>query len=334
MMTVPHSQSDPKTFYSERYTQLVRYEFVGDQPSLRDDGNDGSQMCRFCGRGKPDVSFCMRAHAVPEFLGNRSLLSMNECDECNKFLADNYEDHLGKWSLYARALSQVERKHRTGKSSRPTYKDPTGSVRIESPHGGLHIHLSDPAFKSQLQRQEGPFDLLLPTDGMSQPYVPIRAAKALLKIACSVCPLEELDQCRPAIEWLMGRNRLSLSMFPVLYAFSPGRIASEAGEVLLLRRRTEDPIPYLWGIVSFANHRLQFFVPLCPADSGWFRIGERTQIDCTHYPTRFGADWQFGKTEYGVLDWSGTEPIRRSASVTLRLIPVNRSATSTNGNEL
>ncbi len=188
----------------------------------------------------------------------------------------------------------------------------------------MNIHLPDLALKARLEAQQGPIDFTLPTDGTSQPHVPIRAAMALVKIACSVCPFEHFEQCRPAVEWLMGRNTLSVSMFPVLYAFTPGPISTEAGEVILLRRTTEDPIPYLWGIVSFANHRLQFFVPFCPADSNWFRIGEPTKVHCKHYPTRFGADWPFGETQYCVLDWSGTEPVQSSASVTFHLVRASR----------
>ncbi len=107
-MSLSENASDPKTFYSERYTEAVKYPLVPGHPELlQDHENDASRRCRFCGRGEPDVSFSNYAHAVPEFLGKNSLRSMNECDACNTFLAYNYEDDLSKWSLYPRALSQI-----------------------------------------------------------------------------------------------------------------------------------------------------------------------------------------------------------------------------------
>ena len=56
------------------------------------------------------MTFKSDAHAVAEFLGNRSILSLNECDECNARFATEYEDHLSKWSLFARSVSQVRGK--------------------------------------------------------------------------------------------------------------------------------------------------------------------------------------------------------------------------------
>ena len=139
------------------------------------------------------------AHAVAEFLGNRSILSLNECDECNARFATEYEDHLSKWSLFARSVSQVR-----GKKKRPTFKNPDETLRVGAGEHGLFIHLTDPALTRKLMAESGPYKFTVLADASSQPYVPIRAAKALVKFACSVCPPQELGQCQRAINWLMG----------------------------------------------------------------------------------------------------------------------------------
>ena len=134
-------QGNAKAFYYERYEEIARYPFVADRPILiRDHAIDGDRRCRFCGRGIPDVTFRRDAHAVPEFLGNKSLFSMNECDDCNAILASGYEDHLAKWTHFFRAMMRVSRK---GKAGGPTYKAvASGDVaRVESEDGGVNIHL-------------------------------------------------------------------------------------------------------------------------------------------------------------------------------------------------
>ena len=44
----------------------------------------------------PDVEFQALAHAAPDFLGNASIISMNECDDCNDYFGRDCEDHLSK----------------------------------------------------------------------------------------------------------------------------------------------------------------------------------------------------------------------------------------------
>lgn len=304
------------SYYSENYEEISRYPFLSEKKTRIQDHVDlAERRCRFCGKGVPDVAFSKTAHAVPEFLGNRDILSMNECDVCNDYLATQYEDHLSKWSQYPRALSQIK-----GKKKKPTFKNPGETLRVESDQSGLQIAVSDPSFTSKPLQGPGPHTLPLPSDAESQAYIPLRAALTLVKIACSVCPPEELEQIAPAISWLRKPDNFTISCFTVMYAFTPGPISSEASEVVLLRRKVDKPIPYLWCVVQFANHRLQTFVPLCPADADWIKPGANVSLKFTHFPTRFGTEWPFGETTLGWFDWSGVAPVQSSATASLHVL--------------
>ena len=306
-------------YYAERYDAIARYALAAERKIyLKDHLDDASRTCRYCGRGTPTVSFANTAHAVPEFLGNRSILSLNECDECNHYLANNYEDHLSKWSLFARAASNVAGK------KKPTFKNPDQSMRIDAGASGLKITITDPDLLANLLTQNGPYAFALPADATSQPYVPIRAAMALIKIACSVCPTADFNECAPAIGWLMGRIKVQIPGLPVLYSFTPGPINDKASEVILLRRKVDEPIPLLWCLVQFRHHRLQMFVPFCPADRTWMAVDHPVTVSCVHFPSRFGPDWQYGDGEYKVLDWSGTEAARTSATASFHINQVVR----------
>jgi hypothetical protein len=43
------------------------------------------RVCRFCGLGADKTKFNKDAHAIPELLGNKHLLSDSECDACNEW---------------------------------------------------------------------------------------------------------------------------------------------------------------------------------------------------------------------------------------------------------
>ena len=178
-MLSSQEQMESLAFYEQYHLVFDRPLVAGRHIKLSDSGAD-SGFCRFCRLASPETTFRSVAHAVPEFLGNKSLVSQNECDTCNRKLAQRYEDDLSKWFGPMRAISQIK-----GKSGVPTYKDK--DVRIEVGNKGLEIGVVTDHLEAAL-KFDGPFALKLPVSTPTQPYVPINAAKALVKIACSLCP--------------------------------------------------------------------------------------------------------------------------------------------------
>ncbi|MFO0840861.1 MAG: HNH endonuclease [Gemmataceae bacterium] len=298
--------------FAARYDLVREFRFVQDRPErLADHSDEVDRRCRFCKRGRPEVSFKEVAHAAPEFLGNRAIVSMNECDGCNAFFGKEvdgkggYEAHLANWSLLARSLAGVPRK----KSGRPTFK--SADLRVGSNATGLQLNVPSPATGVEALAAWQPGEWELPGDTTSPPYIPIRAAKALVKVACSLCPTALLPECAGAIDWLMGRKTIRLAPFPVLYAFTAGVIGDELNGVTLLRRKGEGHEPFLWCVVRFRNFQLQTFVPFCQSDGNWLKEDEPCALKLAYYPAPFGPE---AGTQYGQGDWSGevetTETVR------------------------
>ena len=299
--------------FDERYDVALRHPLVAPRPIMLPADDLAQRRCRFCGRDSTEVSFSDDAHAISNLLGNKSLFSPNECNDCNRRYGQKYEDHLGKWSNLARALAQIQGK----KNKKPTFK--SNDLRVESVASGLSIHVPSPHSEEELLADGVPVVIELTGNTAAQPHVPIRAAMALVKMACSVCPSEDLRECQNAIAWLAERQGFRMSQLPVYFAFTPGPISDAASEAVLLRRKGDSAEPYLWFVVQFRNFRFQVFVPGCPADKHWAGEGSRIPVTLKHYPSRFGPDWPFGPTTFCWGDWSGTEPVRMTAKVTLRV---------------
>lgn len=304
-MTPQEREAAANRHYDEHYEVAVDYPFIAAKPlrlNDHDPRDQAARRCRFCHRGKPEVTFDERAHAVPEMLGNKFIYSMNECDACNARLAERYESHLGHWSLFARTVSQIK-----GKSGDPSFKNPDGKLRIASGDQGLHIDLTKFSIHPDSQYEDGRWRFTLPTEVVSAPFIPLRAAQALVKIACSVCRTEDLPQCAPAIDWLMERATMRVQPFLMFHGFTPGPLDERCGRVVLLRRKTQALEPYLWCVIQSGGHRYQVFVPGCPADRA-FLAQDRVKFTAWHYRiTEFGTDWPYGATEYKQLDWSGEQ---------------------------
>src|SRR3954449_8349952 len=94
-------------------------------------GDRQNRQCRFCGR-PPEATFRTDAHAIPEALGNRTLLTAHEWDDCNQFFGRTIENDFGNWSKPMRTLALVR-----GKGGKvPSMKDRSqGDWRIDGTSG-------------------------------------------------------------------------------------------------------------------------------------------------------------------------------------------------------
>jgi hypothetical protein len=307
-----------RAYYTDRYEVIVDYGFVTHPPirlNDHDPKNQAARRCRFCGLGPASVTFKKKAHAASEMLGNKTIRSMNECDSCNERFSAEYESHLGKWSQFVRSVTQMK-----GKGGAPGYVNPSGTMRLDNSGGRLNIHLTDKSLFEKAVAAQGPFSFDLPADAPSPPYIPLRAAMALVKMACSVCPLEDLPQCLRAIGWLMTGAGISVSNFVVLRGFTPGPPEAFTSKVILLRRKRPGHEPYLWCVLQCLNHRVQFFVPGCPADDHIFGTGAVT-IPAWHYRLpEIPFDWPPGESEYWREDWSSQEEKQTSVAVAFQVL--------------
>ena len=59
-----------------------------------------------CGRVLTKDFFQKRAHAVSEGIGNRSIFTSYECDDCNQRFADHEENELGELFICIRHLEK------------------------------------------------------------------------------------------------------------------------------------------------------------------------------------------------------------------------------------
>lgn len=80
------------------YTKLVVFKNIENQSIQEVHGQNipkRERKCIFC--GNENAKFTTVAHTVSENIGNKSLISHFECDECNQSFDKMFEDDLGKY---------------------------------------------------------------------------------------------------------------------------------------------------------------------------------------------------------------------------------------------
>jgi hypothetical protein len=163
-------------FYTANYDALI---WQGLQPSNRlPKLGSKPQTCCFCDRSRPEVTFEKKAHAVPELIGNKTLFTLYDCDECNNRFS-SFEDDFAKMTLGDRSISRTR-----GKQAVPTLTSKGKKSRIEHAASGLVMkQYIDEGFIA-LDEQASQLKISYET----QPFRPLGAYKCLAKMAYTLLP--------------------------------------------------------------------------------------------------------------------------------------------------
>ena len=300
-MKINPDQEKAVDFYDQNYAGIdPLYVEPGRRMFLGDSQN---RSCRFCNKKSPDVSFRKKAHAIPELLGNSSLFSDYECDDCNTFFGSTIENDLGNWTKPSRTFARIR-----GKSGVPAIKK-VGNVegwRIDYDVSGFHIkqYESDPFI--EIDETEKRLRLELRRDV----FTPVAVLKAFVKIGMTIFPPEELANFRTALNWIRNPNhdKALVAECPVIHTFQPGPMRNDLIVLMLMRRRREvSDVPYAFMVFGYGNDVFQVFLPSPEQDKGI--DGKRLTFPA--YPTPGGVDPQrYGTARVRVLNLCGRQPVK------------------------
>jgi len=255
------------------------------------------QRCRFCGKGGPEVTFGDIAHAVPESIGNRRLLSEYECDNCNRSFGSGIENDFGNWSKPLRLLAG-----RRGKKGIPTLKGggPSG-WRIERTGSRFEIFAGANADNRPFTASEDHRTLKLTLT--RDPYVPIAVLKTFVKMALSVMPDDEFTNFGETRDWLMetGMSNDFIQIPSAEWLVTTNTPANSFAIHLITRKQdAPDRVPYAFLLLSYGMQRFQANVP-CPKRDGGVTV--ETPIELKPFPWPDAAE---DVLYAGEMDLSGT----------------------------
>lgn len=258
-----------QNFYSiETEKKLISMGDFLDKPVFLEDNI--KNICRFC---KSIISNKNqdKPHAIPHSLGNKFLFTSYECKNCNNKFSDletNFASYLGKLT---RQMSRIK-----GKSGYPKFKasDKKSSINTD----GKLVTVKQEKNMADLYTIEGNKITL---KAVKDTYIPSKVYKCLTKIALTLIPEYELQNFSETMKWINGEttsyddNLLFLCKgYRLDYNF-PLR-------AILLRRKNEEGLFYMYFVVTFSNFFLQIRIPYCSLDLN--NLNNGTPIKISTYP--------------------------------------------------
>jgi hypothetical protein len=198
-------------------------------------------QCRFCAETKQEF-FLNRSHTFPEGLGNKWILSADECDKCNKTFA-LYDDALCKSVGPILTIGGIKGKENKVRQSGRSKGGHNIRHLTESGQHRISVQLLD--IDDGIQPPTGSAitfgpdqKIAIDTPTPNEKFIPRLAYKALVKMGLALLPLEDLPNFSRLIQWIQSPS--DNEDFPFLdVGISVGSLgnAPELLSAVIFRRR-------------------------------------------------------------------------------------------------
>lgn len=289
-------------FYDENYDLMLLKHL--DKPGKIHIPAAKSGQCRFCKRVKPDAKFSKEAHAFPELIGNKTLISSDECDDCNQLFSETVEDNLAKFLGIQRTISMTK-----GKNGVPSYKSPNKQVSWDvGPDGKANI-TSVIGDESVVIDQE---NKKLTVKTIRQPHIRRSAYKCFVKMALSVMHESDLGNVADTIKWILKReDTIQTNSFIALHTFVSGAAGFNHITFSLLRRKQGiETVPQYTFFIAWGRFTYQIFLPFTSGDKS---IQGKT-LTLEYFPNVLEGACKDCKVAYTQIDMSSKELIRNDVN--------------------
>ena len=212
------------------------------------EGKKEDRVCRFCKQKYPSVKFNSVAHTISEALGNKKLITNDECDECNSYFDKNIERDFIAYHDFFRTFFGIKNKE----NQIPQMKGENFSFTMNENRKAT-FKLKDEFDFSQPARLK-----------IGNKIKMQNIYKALCKFALSAIDSKHLSHFDETIKWIKGQKNVD-KLPKVILIRLPKPMKTKIS--LYIRKLDEIKIPLLVGKFNFACYKYIFIVPtFCERD--------------------------------------------------------------------
>ncbi len=249
------------TVLSNTFT-LLSYGFDG-LPVFVGEREKAKRKCRFCGCVDP-AKFNDVAHAIPEALGNKSLVCYEECDDCNHTL-NKIEEHFVRFMDIRRSIYRIARKE----STRAINVIGENFLLRPNTDGDAELYIMEDAVEPL---QDKPDKFFVQLNNKST-VTNEKMYKALVKMVIDLIPTKYLNVFGNTIKWIRSDNFRSDSLPSFMSSVVSDRVLWPYPmlDILINENSKQKDAPYCTGILYIYDMMYMFVVPFADEDRGMYK---------------------------------------------------------------
>ena len=245
------------------------------------ESDKSKRVCRYCNKKSPEVSFKKVAHSISEALGNKKIITNDECDACNEKFGEGIENDLILYLNLYRVFFRIR-----GKNGIPKLKGKNFEIEIKNEETITIDILSDEEIAVS---DCNDFQVRLET---TENITTQNIYKTLSKYALGVIDRTQIVNFKDTIEWINGKKNIdNLPKIAILTSYD---LFSAHPKIMVYLRKNEDnKLPYAVAEFRFTYLIFVYIIPNSNKDTTDF-----TQDN------NFEYFWDFFKHYSSIQDWS------------------------------
>lgn len=239
------------------------------------------RICRFCNKQIDEVTFKKVAHSISEALGNKKIITNDECDSCNEKFGTGIENDLILYLNLYRNVFGIKGKNGIPKLKGKNFEiQNNGDGKIEIKHFLNEEEEKDPNFDD--------FKVRLETN---QNIVVQNIYRTLSKYALSVIDRQYLNNFKDTISWI--NQEFDCDILPKVAMLTSYELFSHHPQLVVYRLKNEDNnLPSAVAEFRFTFLTFVFIVPFASINRSNFTEDED-----------FNKFWEFFKPYSSVKGW-------------------------------
>jgi hypothetical protein len=275
-----------KTQFNDIFENIIgSYVMIGynDKSVARIGERDkAKRKCRFCGKGQPEVSFKKIAHSISEALGNKKIISNEECDSCNKKFGTQLEPDLIAYLDLYRSYFRVQ-----GKNGPPKIKGKNFEFHATDTEVKIKYFGDDDGNQMTDFGRTYKFDT-------NKEITEQNIYRTLCKFFIGVIDPQYLPRFTNTIEWINGERKIPfLPKVAIMYSYHFFK-TTHPQICVYLRKVNNKSLPFAVGEFHFTFLTFVFVIPIELEDEKKFLTADEYDTFWKffkHYS--LNKDWRF-----------------------------------------
>jgi predicted HTH transcriptional regulator len=245
-----------------------------------------SRVCKYCGKSMSNgATFHKEAHAIPESIGNKTIISADECDDCNDIFSKTIDKDIFEYLKLFRVL--YGQKGKTGipklkfKNETTITHNGEMAIIVQKIHGNEDkINFSEDFFKIPLE--------------LADKINFMNIYRSLVKYVLAVIPNDEINNFTETVKWITDiKNNGDIMDLPSVAVKIDTMNYYDQPIMMIYKRKSNDiSLPYMYAELRITNFIFVYIIPFSNKDT--INFGE---------DNNFEYFWQFNKHYAHFKDW-------------------------------